>query len=152
MRTTGTHCSTPQWLFEECSYRWGPFDLDVCAEQWNAKCERYLDQKADGLKQIWEADRVWCNPPWVDISPWVDKALASVLSLSCRRVCLLVPTRTGQRWYERLRGQANIAYEYPVFGPGRVKLLAKPGSVMSKGGFEDVSVWVIELPIRVKRP
>lgn len=93
-------------LFAELDARFG-FTLDVAAAAHNAKCERYYDLKADGLAQSWRGERVWCNPPYSSIEPWVVKAWAE----RERRfrpggappeviVMLLPANRTEQGWWQ----------------------------------------------------
>lgn len=50
------------------------FTLDVAAAAHNTKCERFFDRDTDGLAQSWSGERVWCNPPYSTIRPWVEKA------------------------------------------------------------------------------
>lgn len=44
------------------------FDLDVCAEDWNAKVENYISPEMNGLVTPWTvqggAARAWMNPPY----------------------------------------------------------------------------------------
>ena len=91
---------TPQWLFDElnAAHR---FTLDAAANSSNAKCGRFYDLAADGLKQDWSGESVWCNPPYSAIPAWVAKARAEVQS-GCRRVVMLLPAnRTEQRWWQQ---------------------------------------------------
>lgn len=64
---------TDQAFFDHTSRRFGGFTLDVAAAPHNAKCKRFYDINDDGLDQRWSG-RVWCNPPYSDIRPWVQKA------------------------------------------------------------------------------
>ena len=64
--------------FEDLEDRFGPFTLDVAANHYNAKCPRYFTIEDDGLAQSWAGERVWCNPPFSNIEPWVRKAWASM--------------------------------------------------------------------------
>lgn len=78
------------------------FDLDAaaCAEAHVA--ERYFTAEDDGLKQPWTG-RVWCNPPYSDIGPWVEKAWTEIESGRCLLVAMLLPaTRTEQAWWQQL--------------------------------------------------
>ena len=54
---------TPQWLFDELNQEFH-FTLDVCANKKNHKCKKYFDESIDGLKQNWENETIWCNPPY----------------------------------------------------------------------------------------
>lgn len=60
-------------LFAELDARFG-FTIDVAAAAHNAKCDRFYDLEVDGLAQSWAGERVWCNPPYSSIEPWVRKA------------------------------------------------------------------------------
>jgi phage N-6-adenine-methyltransferase len=89
--------ATPLELFDPLNERFG-FTLDVCAEPHNAKCERYFTPEKDGLAQHWDG-RVWCNPPYSDIEPWVAKAKNA---LYAELVVMLVPAnRCEQGWWQR---------------------------------------------------
>ncbi len=65
---------TPPWLFEDLNVY---FDLDVCAPtggvDWLPASNHY-DIVADGLTQTWDGF-VWCNPPYSNPTPWIDKFL-----------------------------------------------------------------------------
>ena len=50
------------------------FSIDVAAALHNTKCVRYFDIADDGLACDWCDERVWCNPPYSDIRPWLEKA------------------------------------------------------------------------------
>ena len=53
---------TPQDLFDELDKEFH-FNLDVCANSENTKCDVYYNKEQDGLKQPWYGN-VWCNPPY----------------------------------------------------------------------------------------
>ena len=98
------------------------FTLDAAAARHNAKCKRYYalgpgklyeprqlsifpeefvgDEQAlgiDGLRQPWgEGERVWVNPPFSDIAPWVQKA-----TWCAATVAMLLPAnRCEQPWWQ----------------------------------------------------
>lgn len=92
------------------------WDLDVAADEeshwaprWYcgtagevtaAACEQGL-AGFDGLNMPWDGPRVWCNPPYSDIEPWVRKAWNEVLLGECSVVAMLLPaTRTEQPWWQ----------------------------------------------------
>lgn len=54
---------TPQDLFQKLDEEYH-FTLDVCALPQNAKCEKYYTPEVDGLKQNWEGNTCWMNPPY----------------------------------------------------------------------------------------
>jgi phage N-6-adenine-methyltransferase len=100
------------------------FTLDVCALPHNAKCSRYFTPADDGLAQSWTGERVWCNPPYSSIEPWVAKAAEEDAEL----VVMLVPAnRTEQGWWQRHvephrdEGGGGLRVE---FLPGRPRFIA----------------------------
>jgi phage N-6-adenine-methyltransferase len=76
------------------------FSIDVAALPHNTKCARYFTLAEDGLEQSWSGERVWCNPPYSDIQPWLEKAW-----LECNAadliVLLLPANRTEQGWWQK---------------------------------------------------
>jgi phage N-6-adenine-methyltransferase len=68
--------ATPQWLFDELNAKYGPLELDVCADENNHKCEIWYSKESDGLSQPWDIDdeflgdkiyrpaKCWMNPPY----------------------------------------------------------------------------------------
>jgi hypothetical protein len=83
------HCRTPEWLYKalDCEFA---FDLDPCPLS--------LTPTLDGLKLDWNGKRVFCNPPYSNIGPWVDKAVSSAAL-----TVFLVPARFDSAWCRRLR-------------------------------------------------
>jgi phage N-6-adenine-methyltransferase len=76
------------------------FTIDVAAQPHNAKLPRFFTPEQDGLAQSWAGERVWCNPPYSDIEPWVRKAWAE--APYCGVVVMLLPAnRTEQGWWQR---------------------------------------------------
>lgn len=85
--------ATPQDFFDELNDEFH-FDLDVCADDTNHKCDRYYTKEQDGLAQEWSGF-VWCNPPYgKEIGKWVK----AVSEYSGGGVMLL-PARTDTRWF-----------------------------------------------------
>ncbi len=50
------------------------FTLDSCATKKNALCEKFYTKKQDGLKQNWEGERIFINPPFKGVDDWVMRA------------------------------------------------------------------------------
>lgn len=90
--------ATPPELFGPLHERFG-FTLDACASPHNAKLPRYRSIEDDGLTTDWTGERVWCNPPYSNIRPWVEKAANSDAELV---VMLLPANRTEQGWWQDL--------------------------------------------------
>lgn len=89
----------------------GVFDLDAAASKENAICERYFDEKMNGLAQNWYG-RVWVNPPYSQIDKWIDKAIEEVqVKRNCREVVFLVPSRTCTKWFfKAFRAATSIQF------------------------------------------
>lgn len=90
--------ATDPAFFMECEAEFGPFTVDAAASAQNTKCERFWSIDDDGLAQAWAGERVWCNPPYSDIRPWVEKAHAET---DAELVVMLLPAnRTEQDWWQ----------------------------------------------------
>jgi len=88
---------TPRGFFDEWD-RVFSFDLDVCADEHNAKCDDYFDVDDDGLAQEWGARVCWMNPPYGrQIGRWVAKAYEE--SRKGATVVCLLPARTDTAWW-----------------------------------------------------
>lgn len=89
-------------LFAELDARFH-FTIDVAAAAHNAKCHRYYDLEVNGLEQSWSGERVWCNPPYSDIRPWVQKAWDERYGIGADLIVMLLPAnRTEQGWWQDL--------------------------------------------------
>ena len=105
--------ATPQDLFDELNAEFG-FELDVCADESNAKCARFFTASDDGLAQEWSGT-CWMNPPYGEvIGEWVAKAKASA-DAGATVVCL-VPARVDTAWWWN-----NCRYGEIRFLKGRLK-------------------------------
>lgn len=112
--------ATPQDLFDKLNAKFG-FTLDVCASDWNHKCDRYFTVEDDGLLQDWGSEICWMNPPYGrDISNWMRKAAEE--SMFGATVVCLVPARTDTAWW----------HDYAMLGEieflrGRIKFVSPTG-------------------------
>ena len=125
---------TPPEVFAEFDRRFGPFTLDVAASAHNAKCADFYSIEDDGLEMDWPGV-VWCNPPYSDIRPWIEKAWAewqfreseSTESPSGpKRIVMLLPAnRTEQAWWQDLIEPARLDGRLHVeFIRGRMRFIA----------------------------
>ena len=84
------------------------FELDVCADDDNAKCKKYFTKRDDGLSQDWRGV-CWMNPPYGrEIGLWMRKAYES--SLSGATVVCLVPARTDTAWWHDYAMKGEIEF------------------------------------------
>lgn len=84
--------TTPPALFDALNAEFA-FDLDGAASAENALLPQWNDGAEHNVS--WEGRRVFCNPPWSDIRPFVELAATAELAV------LLVPARTNARWFHR---------------------------------------------------
>lgn len=62
-------------FFDKVNTELGPFTLDACASEQNAKCNKFFTAKDDGLTQDWYGNNVFVNPPYGrGIDKWIKKA------------------------------------------------------------------------------
>lgn len=120
--------ATRPYDFAGFDEQYGPFTLDVAAAAHNTKCARYFDRETNGLAQSWAGERVWCNPPFSDIAPWIRKAWECWAETD-GIVMLLPANRTEQSFWQQMvepyrdRPRSPLSAE---FLPGRMRFL-KPG-------------------------
>lgn len=64
---------------------------------------RYYTEETDGrlVAHYRLGDRVWCNPPYVSIEPWVRTAFETTQALDDVLWFLLLPVSTDTRWFYR---------------------------------------------------
>ncbi len=96
----GGEWATPWKFFNQQAEKYGPFDLDVCADNHNAKCWDFISPEQDALRQPWRGV-CWMNPPYGrDLGKWILKAWRETsLPGHARRVVCLLPARTDARWW-----------------------------------------------------
>ncbi len=83
--------ATPRTLFDPLNDEYG-FTLDGASESGNG----LLPRASTADEPIaWDGERVFCNPPWSNIRPFVELAATADLAV------LLVPARTNCRWFHR---------------------------------------------------
>ena len=90
---------TPNKLFRKLDNEFS-FDVDVCADNQNKKCDKYFDVNDDGLSQKWSGV-CWMNPPYGrEIRHWVEKAYQeTVVNGNTEKVVCLVPVRSDTKWW-----------------------------------------------------
>ena len=100
--------ATPQDFFDAWNALYD-FELDVCADHDNAKCQNYFTIEEDGLQQDWKTRRCWMNPPYGrEIGKWMQKAYQE--SQKGATVVCLVPARTDTTWWHDYAMQGSITF------------------------------------------
>jgi phage N-6-adenine-methyltransferase len=95
---TKDNWATPQYIFDHWNERFH-FDLDAAADASNAKCADYLDEEFNSLVNPWgENRRVWINPPFGNLLPWIRACIRESKERGNIIVALL-PNNTDSLWY-----------------------------------------------------
>lgn len=121
--------ATPWEVFDPLNREFR-FTVDAAASPLNNRLPRFWTRESNALAQEWAGERVWCNPPYSDIEPWVQKAWVEAAA-ECV-VMLLPANRSEQGWWQRhvepFRDGKWTHIEVPNlttrFLPGRIRFVA----------------------------
>ena len=146
---------TPKTLFGGLHTEY-KFTVDCCASAENAKLTQFWDKSKDGLLQDWRGHRVWCNPPWENITPWLAKGWAEV-QRGCDLAVYLLPSRTGTDWFRDYAIHATaldffrerLAFD---FCAELLKWYESQGRAAPKGGDTDCMLVVMQAGLVGKEP
>jgi len=83
--------TTPRQFFDRLNEK-HRFTMDGAATSDNALLPCY---SSEAFPRSWQGERVFCNPPWSNIRPFVE------LAPTAEFACLLVPARTNYLWFHR---------------------------------------------------
>lgn len=116
---------TPKGFFNKIDEKYN-FSLDPCCTSENAKCKKYYTKKDNGLKQSWEGERVFCNPPYSrgNIIKWLKKAYEEVEINGCELAVVLIPGNTATKYFHKYCMKAKEL----IFVKGRLKFGNYKGS------------------------
>ncbi len=90
--------ATPQKLFDELNEEFH-FTLDPCADEFNHKCDKFYNKEQDGLRQSWNGEIVFCNPPYgKELPKWVEKCYNEHIEHNIT-VVMLIPARTDTSYF-----------------------------------------------------
>ena len=78
------------------------FTCDVAASNENSLCTYHFTEEFDALKEEVWGNVNWCNPPYSDITPWVNKAIEQ--HELGQTTVMLIPADTSVKWFK-------LAYE-----------------------------------------
>jgi len=88
---------TPIKLFNKLDSEFN-FTHDVASSKENTLCDNFITLEDDALSCNW-GDSNWCNPPYSNINPWVDKAILE--NKKGNTVVMLVPSDTSVKWFKK---------------------------------------------------
>lgn len=100
--------STPLSLFEPLQKEFN-LEVDVCASEFNHKCNTYYTKEDDALQKDWKGN-CWMNPPFCrDLGKWVKKLHNDALSYGGTKVAL-IPVRSNTKWWNEVVKDAEVRF------------------------------------------
>lgn len=94
---------TPKCIFDMLNLEF-EFTGDVAASHDNALSENFYTEEDNALDQRWFKVS-WCNPPYDNIKPWVEKAIQQ--HKEGKTIVMLVPADTSAQWFKRAFNSCN---------------------------------------------
>lgn len=125
--------ASPQWLYDWCNLRYR-FGIDLAASERNAKCPLYFSLSLNAFSVDWldfvreqgAAPVGFLNPPYSDITPWMQKAVEQ--AKRGFTTVMLCPADNGEdRYGDFVHG---VASEYRTI-TGRIAFLNADGRPVS---------------------
>lgn len=99
------------------------FGWDLAASEENTVASHFITKERDSLNSNvnWHAGSDWgfCNPPYANIRPWVQKAYTE--SLKGAQIAMLVPASVGANWWSTFVHDAA----YALFLNGRLTFVGE---------------------------
>lgn len=108
---------TPSYVLEPIRALLGGIGLDPCTEPDNpTRATKFYHLPMDGCALPWDADSVFCNPPYGEARDrWVDRCIE--VGAAGTPVVLLIPAHPDTRTFQR----AMAACSTVLFVKGRLK-------------------------------
>lgn len=90
--------STHRDVIKYMSDRFGAYDLDAAAEESNAVCEKFIDEKSNCLNRWWgKRKHIWLNPPYSHPLPFVMKTVQQMQHDN--QIDILLPADNSTAWF-----------------------------------------------------
>jgi len=103
----------------------GAFDLDPASSreaQDTVQAHRFFTFEDDGLAQDWSSERLWLNPPFNAVGPWISKVLTEAQGGRLKQAVMIVRAATEAAWFQPL-------WDHPLcFVRGRPRFAPGPGA------------------------
>ena len=122
---------TPRWLFSAINKQLN-FVCDIAASEINHLLPTYITKEMDAFNYDFEPFRgryVFCNPPYSDITPWIDLAIKNRDEHGVGTV-LLIPADTSVKWFGKCVDEAN---EITFITEGRINFVRADTGVPVNG-------------------
>ena len=108
------------------------FTLDVCATAESALCPRYFTKEEDALKQSWEGEVWWCNPPYSpgNLAAFIAKCDFEARQPGHRVGVALVPSRTDRKWWhDYVESMLELQRRDPALLPFSLEVRFRKGRI-----------------------
>lgn len=123
---------TPTTLFDALDERFGPFELDAAANEFNTRCIRF-NSFMEPDKHPWQG-RVFCNPPYSGsprLKGWVEKAFDAACHGAT--VVMVLPAQINSSWFNMYAPRSHV-----IVPKGRIQFVAPPGVKASRAMHESI--------------
>ena len=131
--------ATPTYFYDYYRLKYN-IKMDICASENNHKHSKYLTEEDDALTtdrivEECKGEYVWCNPPYSNVTPWVELAIRN--QEQGVGTIMLVKNDPSTKWMERAFDTADVI-EFIV--GGRVQFIPPEGVKMSSNNFSSVVI------------
>ncbi len=132
---------TPQDLFDGVERNLMKFDLDVCASATNHKVSNYITKEKNALNKSWKGNNCWMNPPYNNITPWLQTLGYNVCSPrvygvgNVGNVVALLPITFETQYFQKQVFQQKGIVESIYLINGRLKYLNEDKKVVGSPKF-----------------
>jgi len=109
---------TPKYIFDYAQKTVGRFDFDTACSYENSLASPVWNGfvHEDALLVSWKGV-LWCNPPYSNITPWIEKAIESDAI-----TVMLIPSPNGESYYKNL-----IENSHEIAIQGRISFIGADG-------------------------
>ncbi len=114
---------TPPEVFAYFEHHYN-LKVDIACVPETALCDTFITPEQDALKQDWAAiaekagGGIWCNPPYSQMQPWVDKAIEA--SENGATVVMLTHGNYDAKWFSDIYKTADKIF---LLGGGRLSFI-----------------------------
>ncbi len=94
---------TPKYIFDAISEDYGPFDVDLFADEKNALCPRYFTETNSAFSNPWNGKNLWANPPYKAkvMKEIIEYASRELDEHRCDRVVILAQASLSSKWFHQ---------------------------------------------------
>ena len=144
---------TPSYVLEPIRALLGGIGLDPCTDPDNpTNADSFYCLPADGCAAPWNAETVFCNPPYGEVRDrWVERCISEG---GHRKVVLLIPSHTETRTVQRALTQCTSVLffkarlRFGVLRENRRQEAASHGSALFGFGVDLSPLCALGVPMR----